>query len=108
LDAHHQSAQSSHYPLDPSINLTPQFLKDNTHMWQRGRATGGYQKKSSTGKNKITWISVEEEVEGFGGIEGDEEAAIAVVEWLVTRSLSTTTTPNALSCLATSSWVPLA
>jgi hypothetical protein len=26
-DAHHQSAQSSHYPLDPSINFTPQFFK---------------------------------------------------------------------------------
>jgi hypothetical protein len=38
LDAHHQPAQSSHYPLDPSINFTPQFLKDNTHMWQRRRS----------------------------------------------------------------------
>jgi hypothetical protein len=26
-DAHHQSAQSSHYPLDPSIDFTPQFFK---------------------------------------------------------------------------------
>jgi hypothetical protein len=37
-DAHHKSAQSSHYPLDPSINFTPQFSKDNTHMWQRRRS----------------------------------------------------------------------
>jgi hypothetical protein len=26
-DAHHLSAQSSHYPLDPSINFTPKFFK---------------------------------------------------------------------------------